>query len=321
MFVWVVESEVVEIIGPSLTMSSLADLFINTDKPSESSQELERKLFDCLRLRNGVYKTTYAHRLDDLNAWVEKYLPAAEPLQLLDIAISSGTSTLEWVESLEEAKLDYHMTGNDLTTRGLLVSFGERLHAVLDHTRWPLLFEIDGQWLSSPPRKRHRLRYPFALAFIKCALFCWSRRHIEPAAEGVHRTLGMRTRVRPISLVTPRLSSHPRVTIKEGNIMGDSWLEGKYHVIRAANILNRKYFTDDALVRILGNLRHHLAAGGILVVCRTDTDGKAANHATIFHLKTDMRLEVVSRMNGGSEIENLVLQLGSPPQDKTASII
>jgi hypothetical protein len=290
-------------------MSPLADLFVIANEPNETFQELERSFFDCLRLKNGVYKTTYAHRLDDLNVWVEDYLPAARPLQVLDVAISSGTSTLEWIQSLESAGLDYHMTGNDLTISGFLVSFGDRLHAVLDQTKWPLLFEIDEFWVSNPPRKRHFFRYLPSLALLKTALFLWELKYRESEGTRIFRILGMKTTTRPISLVTPRLINHPRMTIREGNILTDSWLCGAFHVIRAANILNRKYFDHNSLTKILNNLRRHLAADGILVVCRTDEDAKALNRATVFKLNEDNRFVVLSKMNGGSEIQDLILQL------------
>ncbi|MGA6949628.1 MAG: hypothetical protein WBQ40_14905 [Candidatus Sulfotelmatobacter sp.] len=292
-------------------MSSLADLFVNAGELSETSQELEKSFFDCLRVKNGVYKTTYSHRLDDLNAEVANYLPSARPLQLLDVAISSGVSTLEWVESLGEAGLDYHMTGIDLTIGALLVSFGDRLHAVLDHAKWPLLFEIDGQWVSNPPRKKHLYRHFFSLAVIRSALFLWAQRYPKSNGVRLHRVLGMPTSTRAINLVTPRLMNHPRVTIGEGNILAESWQQGTFHVIRAANILNRSYFDNHALSKILHNLRRHLIPDGILVVCNTDTDEEAVNHATILALREDQQFEVLSRMNGGSEIEHLILHLSN----------
>jgi len=292
-----------------LLMSSLADLFVTAGELSETSQELEKVFFDCLRVKNGVYKTTYAHRLDDLNESVANCLPSARPLQVLDVAISSGVSTLEWVESLEEAGLDYHVTGIDLTIGGLLVSFGNRLHAVLDHTKWPLLFEIDGQWVSNPPRKRHLLRYFFPLARMKCALFLWAHRYRDSDGERIQQILGMPTSTRSINLVTPRLMNHPRVTISEGNILTESWTPGAFDVIRAANILNQGYFDRGALIKILLNLRRHLTRSGVLAVCNTDTDEKAVNHASIFALREDQRFEVLSKINGGSEIEDLILHL------------
>ena len=122
----------------------------------------------------------------------------------------------------------------------------------------------------------------------------------------------MPTLTRSINLVTPRLTNHPRVTISEGNILTESWQQGAFHVIRAANILNRSYFDSDALIKILHNLRRHLTRDSILVVCNTDTDEEAINHATIFSLREDQRFVVLSKMNGGSEVEDLILQLPTP---------
>ncbi len=289
-------------------MSHLADLFVTAGE-LRASRELEKNFFDCLRLKNGVYKTTYAHRLDDLNAQVMNHLPASRPLQVLDVAISSGVSTLEWVEALEAIKVDYHMTGIDLTIGGLLLSFGDRWHVVLDRTKWPLLFEIDGQWVSNPPRKRHLLRHFFSLAWIKAALFLWKRRYREADQGRILRILAMPARTRAINLVTPGLVRHPKVAVGEGNILAESWNEGTFHIIRAANILNKSYFDVDALTRILTNLRRQLAMGGMLVVCNTDTDEAALNHATIFALGDNNRFKVLSKMNGGSEVEKLVVEL------------
>jgi hypothetical protein len=289
-------------------MSHLADLFVTAGE-LRGSQELEKSFFDCLRLKNGVYKTTYAHRLDDLNVQVMNYLPAARPLQVLDVAISSGVSTLEWVEALDGIQIDYHMTGIDLTIGGLLVSFGDRWHVVLDCAKWPLLFEIDGQWVSNPPRKRHLLRHFFSLAWIKSALFLWKRSYREADRGRILQILGMPARTRAINLVTPGLVGHPRVTVGEGNIVAESWNQGTFHLIRAANILNKSYFDVEALTKILTNLRCQLATDGILVVCNTDTDEAALNHATIFALGANHRFKVLSQMNGGSEVENLVVEL------------
>ena len=124
-------------------MSLVENLFVAGGEATTSSPEQEKDFFDCLRLKNGVYKTTYPHRMDDFNARLANYLPASRPLRVLDVGISSGVSTLEWAETLEGSGIDYQMTGIDLTLRGLLLSFGDRLHAVLDSTKWPMLFEIE----------------------------------------------------------------------------------------------------------------------------------------------------------------------------------
>lgn len=290
-------------------MSRLNKFFVADIERGQIPEDLQRDFFDCLRLKNGVYKTTYARRFDDLNTWMADYLPAIRPLQVLDLAISSGVSTLEWVQALAEAGIDFHMTGTDLTIAGTLVSFGERLHAVLDDTNWPMLFEIDGNWLSGRPRKRDILRYAFSLALIKSALLLWASRYRESKSQETQNILGVSTTTRSINLVIPKLTKHSRVTVREANILSESSLEGTFHVIRAANILNKSYFDNQALTKIVQNLRYHLAIGGILIVCRTDPHQEGLNRATIFELNGRRQFVTKSRLNGGSEIEELVLQL------------
>jgi hypothetical protein len=270
----------------------------------EVVEGLEKALFDCLRLRNGTYKTTYPHRLDDVNAWIGAALPTTRPLKIMDVAISSGTSTLEWVQSLEAAGVDHHMTAMDLTIDGFLVSFGDRFHVVLDRTKWPLMFEVDGEFVSNPPRKKHVLRHFFRLARIKLALRAWKKQY--SGSRSVPLTLfGMRTITSNVHLVTPRLRHHPRVMIYEGDLLSGSGIHGTYHIIRAANILNRQYFDESMLRKIVCNLKAHLAPDGALAVCRTELDG---NHGTIFKVGGDHRLVPISRLNKGSEAEQAILE-------------
>src|SRR5262245_36978011 len=87
------------------------DLYFPRSRVDAKRQEaLEREFFSSIKLKNGTYKYTYSNRLDDLNEIVEALLPSARPLQIMDVAISSGISTLEWMESLERADIDHHMT-------------------------------------------------------------------------------------------------------------------------------------------------------------------------------------------------------------------
>src|SRR5207302_9211234 len=50
--------------------------------------ELEELFFHSLGLRNGTRKTTWRHRLDDLNALVQQHLPPQRPLEIMDVAVS-----------------------------------------------------------------------------------------------------------------------------------------------------------------------------------------------------------------------------------------
>src|SRR5687768_11687066 len=87
--------------------------FSNTPADSAHLETLEKRFFQSVGLPNGTWKTTSYRRLDDLNALVQGFLPSDRPLDVMDVAVSSGVSTLEWLESMERAGIECRMTAGD----------------------------------------------------------------------------------------------------------------------------------------------------------------------------------------------------------------
>jgi phosphosulfolactate synthase (CoM biosynthesis protein A) len=81
-------------------------------------------------------------------------------------------------------------------------------------------------------------------------------------------------------------------------------LDKRYDMIRAANILNLDYFSDEFLAAALQSLGECLDAGGMLCVVRTRSDG--SNHGSLFE-KAENGFNAVQRIGDGSEIEHIVL--------------
>ena len=55
--------------------------------PNDLSDAVRREIMSSLRMANGVFRYTYAHRLDDLNDRVGLHLSTARPLQLIDVGV------------------------------------------------------------------------------------------------------------------------------------------------------------------------------------------------------------------------------------------
>lgn len=272
-------------------------------------EEQERAFFSALRMRNGTYKYTYPHRLDDLNELVAAHLPCARPLEIMDVAVSSGVSTLEWMESLERAGIEHTMVAGDLTMYGFLVSRGAHLHALTDSTGYPLQFEIGGRAVPNPAGRRLGMLYALPLALLRASLSthfeklredCLHQSSVEYVERG-----GLTCR--RLAIVSPRLRRPANLELIEDDICGEQNDARRFHILRAANILNRSYFDETVLAGILVKLRGRVRDGGLLVVCRTDDTG--ANHATLFSRQPDDTLSVVARLGGGSELEALALNL------------
>jgi hypothetical protein len=277
--------------------------------------QLEDSFFHSLVLRNGTHKTTCHCRLGDLNAVIEPCLPSARPLEIMDVAVSSGVSTIEWLEALARAGVDCRMTAGDAVIDALLVTAGS-VRGLLDRTGHLMQLDIGGRAVRMPaPRRRDRLRFAPLSLFMKTAARAF-RDRLGPATGseaglgscGPQTLLGLQCRT--LKLISPSLAAHPRIEVVEDDILNDRRWPGRFDVLRAANVLNRIYFDDSLLERMLRNLRTRLAPHGLLAVCRTTPEGR--NDATVFRLRDDRTFEELTRLNAGSEIAPLALSL--PPE-------
>jgi hypothetical protein len=274
-------------------------------------EECEKRFFLRVRLQNKVFKTTYSRRLDDVNRALNGLLPRGEPVQLMDVAISSGISTQEWVDSLVRAGVDFRMVAGDLSINAYLLSFSKNLEILVDRDGYPLHFDVFGQGVELslikiiPRPLSFLMKKSIARLLMKDAPLA---RYMRGDSKECASRFGLGCV--PITLVSPRLSKHARLEIIEDDIVSNRSpnLANRFHAIRAANILNRRYFGKGEIRSILINLRRRLRPGGLLAVCRTlrnnQTDG------TIFSLNDSGRFQAVKRIGDGSEIEEDALSLG-----------
>src|SRR5579862_7191275 len=78
--------------------------------------EEERDFWRTIRLPNKTWKTTAANRLDDVNASTIGYWNKIgfAPEDVLDVAISSGITTIEWSEALRLAGFFARLVATDI---------------------------------------------------------------------------------------------------------------------------------------------------------------------------------------------------------------
>lgn len=284
--------------GGNRVYATAFQLFGDGSLPHTYIAELEPAFFRAIRLSNGTFKTTNAARLCDLNELVEQHLPVRRPLNIKDVAVSSGVSTAEWSEQLRASGIEHRMTATDLTISALLVSITDQLRILFD-SRGAIL-QIDMAGYPVYPRLSPRLDRSLAglpsrlagqFAGRQLAVCVQTRAGATPSV------------VRRLELVTPRLRELG-IEVKEEDLSHPCASRERWDVIRAANILNRAYFASEDLLRMLRGLVVSLEVGGILIVCRTELDG--GNHGSVWRLQPDRSLEPLGRIGRGSEIEDIV---------------
>jgi hypothetical protein len=275
-------------------------VYDNTDR---WTPEIERRLLTKLRLPNGTYKTTYQHRLDDINETLLAFLPSDRSLNIMDVGVSSGQSTVEWSDHLHEHGFPHRLVAGDLATEAWVIHWGAWLGVLFDRGgRDPLLLSVgpmilplrSDRWLAKLARP---LLFPILRAVAAVARRARAATSVSP---------GNGLTYRPVPLVTPELGRRPVIELVQDDITLPGRFPLAFDVIRVANLVQRAYFDDGTLRTIVVNLRDRLRNGGLLVIGRTTEDG--VNHATIFRRAGD-RLVSEVLINGGTEVSDIVAAL------------
>ena len=257
---------------------TIARMFL---RPGESSVP-DDEFFPFIRLPNGTFKTTRASRMRDVDERLIALLSReARHYDLLDVAASSGTCTVELDATLRAHGIEHATFASDLILDAQCLSLwpGKVLFCDQDH-----LLQVDFAGLAfpnTPPSKLSGL-----LFFVARGLL------------GLARRIGWSASQVPLLSVAARRSS---ITFSEGDVFGVVFRADptrRFDVIRAANILTASYFTEAAIKRAIANFKSHLRTGGLLVLVRTNDE---VNLTSVYRLRHDS-LELVEHVNGGVEI-------------------
>jgi|SRR5579862_9111073 len=277
-------------------------LDVYADSVSDSE---ERVFFGQLQLADGTFRTTESHRLDDLNQVLVELLPRDRPLEVMDVAVSSGITAVELSDYLRSAGIEHRLTAGDAVLEARMLSLGETGAVLWQTDGYPLVLQLADYSIYLHRNAAIRtllLRLPLKLLYLVASRLPDAGFDAPPAPR--------RVLMRSVGLTSRRLREHPWVRVVLDDIRRPSSSQESLDVCRAANILNRSYFSEPELECMAGALLARVREGGLFVVCRTCGEGPArVNQASIFQ-KVRGRPQVAARLNGGSEVESVVLAGG-----------
>lgn len=266
---------------------------ILVDRAGVSSRD-EDAFFAKLRLPNGTFKTTGAGRLIALDQWLADRITQPS-VQLLDVAVSSGVTTVDLIDTLEARGINASVTACDLCITAYIRQMAPGVEVLLDSQGHVLQ-------MATPMGVKGRPHDPGG-SLARSALAATFR-----VVEGLCRIgiAGPRSSDQHVQLVSRRLKEHAEVDVVEHDLFGarPAW-EGRFDLVRAANILNRDYFDDAQLMHVARILGTYLRVGGRLLVARTDHANDTT--ASLFERTAEGTFTLVDRYSTGSYIEGLVL--------------
>lgn len=268
---------------------------------AQLTAQIEQEFFSSLMASNKTYKTTFRQRFADTNPQLIERLRGSVPetVRVLDIGISYGVSTAELYDDLRQAGFDATIVATDVLIDACLVRVLPNCHVLLDRSGFPLRFDLPWgtmkPWIIPADYRTGRFILRKAINTI---LTHRARRILSDPDDG---------RITRMKLVTPRLLANNDITLRTDDISSyNPSLTGRFDLIRAANVLNRGYFSTATLASMIANVwRYFDTTNGHLFVVRTHQDN--SNHGTLFRLGADRRFVAVWRVGEGSEIEDIVL--------------
>jgi hypothetical protein len=257
--------------------------------------EAEHRFFSSLKMRNGTFKTTRAARFEDVEAAFAHPIAAAAPRirQVLDVGVSTGTTTLDLAGFLGRHGIPATVTGTDLFLDAHMVRLGPGLRVLTDADGWPLQYDLAGRAVRPWTRRLDYLT-------LAAPLLWTARRAVHARAQRAIRA----GTSRPVRLVTPRVEG--TVHFVENDVFRHTpAFAGRFDLIRVGNLLNHEYFSAPLLRRGLANLASYLSGpGALLWVARTRERG--GNEASLFEWGAEGRFRGVAQVGPGSEIKPLL---------------
>ncbi len=109
------------------------------------------------------------------------------------------------------------------------------------------------------------------------------------------------------SLLNPIVANSQKVSLQQGNLFEvDNDFVDQFEIVRASNVLNRSYFSDDLIKKGLYVAKQYVKNNGYLIVSRNrkSNEGEIEN-GTIWQ-RTDDSFHVATLVGDGSDVSELI---------------
>jgi hypothetical protein len=269
----------------------LASYYLTISPDVTVSRQAENELYRSIKTSNGTRKSTEPHRLhliDDLLFDTVSRLKLI-PRCVMDVGVSSGVTTLEWMREFDKRDLPVTMIATDLAMKVYMFQIGRNICALTETNGHLLQMEIFGKPIYAYRRRRD---YFTGGVIWRNALCGFARSRLSKCL-----------RQGPYYLVTPALRGQDRIVLLEDNILAPSPkdLTGCVDIIRIANLIQRVYFTDNEIRRCVQTIRERCRGeNSLVIVCRNKPGGL---EGSILRLTDRKEFVVEARLGPGSEVE------------------
>lgn len=210
---------------------------------------------------------------------------------IMDVGVSSGATTIDLLEAMRLSGLRPVITATDLILDAAILAIGPSIRILQDSRGNSLQYEIFGVGIRAWNRRLDFITGYFLLQRLARSIATrFSRSHLMD--------------VKLISRLKMPKPTNQMEYVEDDLSNRNSEFEGRFDIVRAANVLNRSYFDLPKLRVMIANVTSYARKpGGLIIINRTHQDG--TNHGTFFE-RTEQGIRAVQRIGNGSEVEALV---------------
>jgi hypothetical protein len=300
-----------------MIISAQSYLRLKPDDPivlSNAFPAVEDEFYESLRTESGSWKTTRRRRLDLINDLLFELLTSSKeaPSTVMDIGISSGITTLEWLAEFVRRGLGVKMIGTDVSLSVYSVTLGRNFHVMIEPSGSILQLDLFGRGLRLWCGWRDYFNGSF---IIRKTLGALARQRLARLAikfpiKGPPATRLADAVSGPYQLVTPQLRARHDVILADDNILAPNPREytAVADVVRIANVLQHTYFSEEQIRMAVRNIRARCRGeGSLVVVCRDK--GSVLEGSILRAGKGGFSLE--RRLGPGSEVESYFIDYRS----------
>jgi hypothetical protein len=273
-----------------------ASTYLAVPREREISREAEYEFFQGIQTSNGTKKATEPGRLAEMDDLFFRTLARLnlKPRTVMDIGVSSGVTTVDWLNAFKARDLNIEMIATDFVMSVYIHTLGKNIRALTERNGHLLQIELFGNGI----RTYTRLRDYVLGGLIWRSMLCAYVRSRLPHTE----------RHGPYELVSPFLRNRQDIQLLDDDILAPSPanLIGRADVVRVANLIQSVYFTDAQIKRAVATVRERCRGkDSLVVICR---DFRSHIEGSIFRLTSQKRFVVEARLGRGSEVEPYFLQ-------------
>ncbi len=278
----------------------------------EDADELQGVLLRRYATGTGTFKRTYRDRFREFD---RRVVPLIGELakekgrcRVHDLGVSDGRTAFDFFSALSDSGTrGLEFLASDFAPYATIISDpSTRLSIALGHQEeltqvvWP-------PFVFSVPRRESRLLYPLNALILDTLLRTSVPRLIsryEDGDETIH--------TRRVTLICGALSrlvkDDPRVDFMQYDVMKPS--DRRFDIVRAMNVLNQEYFSDEQLKVALRNIRDSLEDGGVFVTGKNESpDSQVAGG--VYKKERNGSFVELSSLGERTPIHDLIVALDS----------